>query len=312
MDSFEAWKKQAERLEFYKKNHPELLAKERQKGEAEVFREIGIGNIPEERPAGYIRLYPEDFIVEERRADGISRITRASSEGDAARGEKENTLYATLIKIGIPTNIAIERISAALEVGAGRIGYAGLKDADAVTGQLISISGIRMPIDEIRAKKIPNIYLKDFYYGKGALTPGSLEENIFTITVRTREPLDERFRLKIENIRRFGILNYYQSQRFGGSRLISHKLGKLILQGNYELAIRYFLFKASEDDIPLVVNIRKRAESLYPDFTKIREVFEELPYWFHNELKALAYLEKDPKNFIGALIEMEHHYRAAL
>ncbi len=308
MNSQEAWQKQQEIIEYYKEKNPKLLERKKSCLESEIFNKIGIWNIPLDRPLGYMRLLPQDFIVEEKLEDGrvikINEINKADIKQEIS--EKEKTLYAHLIKIGIPTNVAIERLSEFLQFNINKIGYAGLKDADAITAQLVTMSGIKLSIKEIEKIKTPNILLTSFYYASGSLSPGDLEGNVFTITIRTKEKVDEvNFNIKLKNIEKFGVLNYFQAQRFGGLRLISHKLGKLILQGNYELAIKYFLLKTNEYDIPLVFNLRKEAEKVYPDWRKIQKIYEEFPYSFFNELRVIEYLNNDPDNFIGALIKIE-------
>ncbi len=305
MSSHEAWKKQSKTLEYYKINNPSLIIRKAKTSEEEVFNEIGVMNIPQNKPKGYFRLYPQDFIVEEVTNSGdIIRINKFYN--NKIGSEVNQTFYAILIKIGIPTNIAIGRISKELNIELNKIGYSGLKDADAITAQLVAFPGINIPINEIKNKIIPNVYLTNFYFSKGSLNPGDLDSNIFTITIRTDKNFSkEEFAMKIETIRKYGVLNYFQSQRFGGLRLISHKLGKLLMQGDDELALKYFLFKTNKDDIPLVVNLRKEAEKLFPRWSEMKEVYEKFPYTFFNELRAMNYLIKYPDNLIGALIEIK-------
>lgn len=308
MNTQKAWEKQQEVIEYYKKNDPGVL--ERKKGwtEDKIFSEIGIGNMPDNRPAGYLRLFSQDFIVEEKIGNKIIRINEFNNINSKQKiTGKEKTLYAHLVKIGIPTNVAIERISESLNYKKTRIGFAGLKDADAITAQLIAMPGINTSINEIEKIEIRNILLTNFHNASDSLTPGDLDGNIFTITIRAKEKIDERgFSIKLKNIEKYGILNYFQAQRFGGLRLISHKLGKLILQGNYESAVKCFLLKSNEYDIPLVAKLRKSAEEKYPDWERMIQIYEEFPYSFFNELKVLEYLKNNPDNFIGVLIEINN------
>lgn len=303
MNSHEAWQKQQKRLEFYQQGDPSVLVRGRQRTEREIFEKIGIFNIPLNKPLGYLRLFPQDFIVEEKLKDGrLLEISNTDHDADLKKEDiKAVTLYANLIKVGVPTNAAIQRISETLNVPMRNITIAGLKDSDAITAQLVAISKIKLPVAEIAGKKIPNVHLAGFYYGSGCLSPGDLQSNIFTIAVRTKDRLGHEFGENISSIGRQGILNYFQSQRFGGLRLISHELGKLIMRGDYERAITRFLFETGDNDIPLIAGLRKKAESLYPDWGKMKEIFDELPYMFFNEVRLLEYLSGDPRNYIGAL-----------
>jgi len=308
MNSQEAFIKQKEILDYYRANQPALLLTPQKRSEQETFTEIGIYNMPVNRPVGYLRLFPQDFIVEEKTQNNkYIRINEFLDQQNISGSpdEKNRTLYANLIKIGIPTNIALEKTAAVIGFPASKMGYAGLKDADAITAQLIALPNLNIPIEEIINKKIPNVFLTNFYYGQGTLNPGDLQENIFTITVRTKEVLEEaKLREQLETLKTKGFLNYYQSQRFGGLRLMSHQLGKLILRQEYQKAITEFLFRTSEYDIPLVVNLRQEAERAYPNWSAVSKVYEKLPYTFFNELRALEYLIKEPTNYIGALFHI--------
>jgi len=306
MKSEAAWKQQAETIERYRKEQPEMLVNAVKKTEAEIFSEIGIYNLPANRTQAYVRLFPTDFIVEEKIVNGGVIKVNSMTPAITSRKERDNTLYANLVKIGIPTNVAIERLAETYDFDINKIGYAGLKDADALTAQLVTFSGGKMTIEEIESKKAANLILTNLHYGTHSLAPGDLIGNVFTITLRTKEPLDEAlFKTKVELIAKFGVLNYFQSQRFGGLRLLSHKLGRLILQGEYGKAIRYYLFTTSENDIPLVLKIRREAEQFFPDWQKVENIFSELPYTFANELKVARYLQANPDNPIGALIEIK-------
>jgi len=308
MTSQAAFQKQEKVIEYYKKNNPELLERKRTRAETEILEEIGIWNTPKNKPLGYIKLFSQDFIVEEKNQGKILRVNSAYNFDSQKTDEnKKNTLYAKMVKMNISTHDAIERVGEYLNFDVEKIGYAGLKDEKAITAQLISFRDSTLSIDKIKEIKIPNIFLTDFYYDTGFLNPGRLDGNVFKIIIRTQEKLDEKeFENKIEKIKKYGCLNYFYSQRFGlQERIINHKLGKLILLGNYELAIRYFLFKTSKDDIPLVSTIRKEAETAYPNWFKAEQIFEKLPYTFFYELKLIRYLKENPKKYIDALTKLK-------
>ena len=111
MNTQEAWEKQQEVIEYYKKNDPGVLERKKGWSEDKIFSEIGIENMPDNRPAGYLRLFPQDFIVEEKIRDKIIRINEFNSINSKQEIiEKEKTLYAHLVKICIPTNVPIERM----------------------------------------------------------------------------------------------------------------------------------------------------------------------------------------------------------
>ena len=310
MTHHEALLKQKKIIENYLATQPHLIAHSAQRPEAECFKEIGIVT-PKDKPVGYLRLFPYDFLVEEKTlTDRIIRINefieKTPDELKASRMEEQNTLFCHLLKIGIPTPVALQKIADHFKIPLNQIGYAGIKDADAITAQLINFTKNCVKTEDLIATRLPNIYFTNFYWDKGALNPGSLKGNFFTITIRTKENLDEtNFSEKLKKLQTTGFLNYFQSQRFGGMRLLSHRLGKLLLQGKIEESIKAFLFTSTPYDIVLVRNLRYVAKNNYSNFANIKNLFEQLPYTFFNELKVVEYLIKKPGDFVGALTEIK-------
>lgn len=309
MTTHEAWQKEKEIIAAHKKNQPQLVTCLKARPEAEIFKEIGINNLPPNRPRGYLRLYYADFLVEEKtQTDEVIKLDAIDESADAGveivRGKNERTVYVHLIKIGLTTNAAVDRLAEVLNYD-GQIGYAGLKDDQAITAQLLAFPKIKRTVSELKSVKIPNLLLTKLRWGKGTIKPGYLAGNVFTITIRTEKEINrDEFMLRLENLAEFGFLNYFQSQRFGGVRLISHKIGKLILQGNYELAVKYLLFKTNEYEMPLIAQLKKQAEKIYPDFNQMETIFEKLPYSFLYELRVINHLKKQPQDFVGALAEI--------
>src|SRR5688572_28143035 len=76
---------------------------------------------------GTLKARPEDFFVQE------IPLYEPSGQGEH--------VYAEIQKVGLTTFDAINRISRALNVSPRGIGYAGMKDAQAVTRQTVSIFG---------------------------------------------------------------------------------------------------------------------------------------------------------------------------
>jgi TruD family tRNA pseudouridine synthase len=302
MDSQEAWKIQQEKIEILKKTNPKVIEPPKRRSEADIFKEIGIWNMPTDKIKGYLRFFNSDFIVEEKTEQGeIIKSNQIIDDIASGREKNEKTLYAHLIKMGISTSDAISRLAQGLNF-TGRIGYAGLKDEKALTAQLIAFRDKPINIEELKEKKFLNFILTNCFYGKDFLRPGDLEGNVFTITIRTEKPVDEQIiAAKINNLGKHGFLNYYQNQRFGGVRLDSHRIGQIIMQGKYEEAVKLLLFNINEYEMPVIGMIKKEAEKFYPKFEKIKQLFEKLPYSFLNELKIVEYLNKYPGDFTGAL-----------
>ncbi|MEI6627034.1 MAG: tRNA pseudouridine(13) synthase TruD [bacterium] len=291
--------KQKSFLDKLQKEQPSLFTIEQILDEETTLKNIGITTLSNNRPDGYIKLYPQDFIVEEVRQNGTISVIEPKDDFPLAQDGKK-TLYCNLVKANVSTIDAIARLAKALNLAPEKIGYAGIKDNQAITSQLIALPNINA--GQITRLKTESFFLTNFYYGTGSLNVADLTGNSFTILVRTKEKIDqEHLKREFKKIKDNGFLNFYQTQRFGTPRLIGHHLGKMILQGNYEHAIKAFLLYSSIHDLKLVRMIRTEAQQLYGYWDKMKKVFASMPVTFQHELKILSHLEQHPQDFIGAL-----------
>src|SRR3954464_15930582 len=91
--------------------------------------------------AASIKQRPEDFFVQEL------PLYEPSGEGEH--------VYAEIHKVGLTTFDAVGQIARALNLSTRDIGYAGMKDARAVTRQILSIWGTTP--QAVMALRLPNI-----------------------------------------------------------------------------------------------------------------------------------------------------------
>ncbi len=159
-----------------------------------------------------IKQIPEDFIVKER-------IKLNLSEG--------RNSYFKLKKRGWTTLNAITRIAERLGFGLNRFGYAGNKDRQAVTEQIISIF-------DVPAERVNNLEIRDIeltFLGKGSrkINLGDLDGNDFIITVRD---LRKKIAIKKKKIK-----NFYDEQRFGMNKN-NHLVGKALIKGDFRTACK--------------------------------------------------------------------------
>lgn len=150
-----------------------------------------------------------------------------------------NYHYYLMRKKGYKTIDVIDKISAEMNVDICDISYAGLKDEDAVTSQYIAIKG----------DKTDNLVRKDgdrefsLSYAGSADSPmqiGKLQGNSFRIRIRNIDLYTAQ--MIWENKKHaFSVINYFDIQRFGmpGLPKLSHKIGKCLLEKNYEMALMY-------------------------------------------------------------------------
>lgn len=289
-------------LKEYETRYPNLVRPIHNVTPTELLPYIGITVPLPTLSRGYLNLYPQDFIVEERDARGILHTVEPAGNATPPRPEETSTLYGDLIKVGLSTLEAVSALARSLRVSEKQIGYAGIKDKGAITSQSISIR--RADPDAIAKLSVPGLVLKNMTWGKGTHEKGKLFGNRFTIVVRAdAEVAADALTRHLATIRD-GFYNFYYFQRFGTPRLQSHILGKHILQKNYDETIRVLLCENGAQNVPLIRELRARACREFGNWRTMAEIFRHLPYTFRQELEVLRFLAADPRNFFGALLSI--------
>jgi tRNA pseudouridine13 synthase len=275
-------------------SNPERVYREHSPDQDFILGRIGVTYLPQNRPAGYLRLYPHDFLVEEILTDG--RVIPLSGAPAFQDQEDRRTLWADLVKAGISGPHAVTDLAAALGIEMDRIGYAGIKDAMAVTSQRLSLRGVTR--EEAEAVNHARLFLRPIEYGSGALQPGDLAGNRFTILIRSSS--EDSIDAQLDVLQRRGFYNIFGPQRFG-TRLISHRLGQSILKNDIERVLRMYFGEPGPFDVPLFSDVRKALGESYGDWDAMLEVASNFPYTLRDEIKLLKALRQDPKKTRAAL-----------
>ena len=156
---------------------------------------------------GTIRSKPEDFIVDE-----ISSFTPS--------GEGEH-LWLHIKKTTTNTDWLAGQLAKLLNVKKQDVGFAGLKDRNAVTTQWFSIylPGKHMPDVKslLPEDLLDNIEILEQTRHLKKLRRGTLAGNRFTLTIRDCEGDKEQLDDIIDQIKQRGIPNFFGEQRFGHS-----------------------------------------------------------------------------------------------
>lgn len=165
---------------------------------------------------GRIRSAPEDFCVEER------PLYLPCGQGEH--------LYIRIKKRGLSTPDLLTRLSSQLHVKVQSIGVAGLKDAQAVTTQMLSLQGVAaetvaaLPTDERL------LTLEVLGRHRNRLRKGHHAGNQFRLVVRdVREGSEDRLQHLFDELLRRGVPNYFGPQRQGRSGT-NFQLGAELLQ----------------------------------------------------------------------------------
>ncbi len=285
-----------------RKEHPELFAFAPQEDNLDFLQKIGISfpeTISQNIQTGYLKFLPQDFIVEEVLKNGSVQTIDATNLNNQSEAARSGTIYATLVKCGLSTIEAVEEMASLLSMEKKKIQYAGIKDKDAITGQLISFRGANM--ETIRSISSPYFFLKDIYFGKGIMEVGGLQGNRFTILVRTAGNFDQqKFLYNLEVVKKEGFFNFYYSQRFGSPRFVNWMWGLNIIKGEYEKAVLGVFCDPGVREIAYFKTIREEIKNNFGNWEKISEMLAPLTS-LNTEIKMVNYLKNNPKDFLGAL-----------
>lgn len=228
-----------------------------------------------QRCGGVFRADPEDFLVEEiplYPADGAGTHT-----------------YFFIEKRGLSTMNAVHEIATALNVKRRAIGFAGLKDARAVTRQWMSIE--HTDPEAVARLELPRVRVLEVTRHGNKLRLGHLRANHFRIRVRdadqTRlsELQDALGRLVAQ-----GVPNYFGPQRFG-QRGDTWQIGRALVRRDLDEAVDLILGRPGEHDHGRVRTARQAYEA-----GDLEAAIHAWPGSFRDERKALKILLRTKGN----------------
>ncbi len=174
---------------------------------------------------GSIKQRPEDFFVQE------IPLYEPSGQGEH--------VYCEIEKIGMTTFDAIDQLARALPVNARDIGYAGMKDANAITSQIFSIAGTTE--SAVMNLHLPKMTVKWAMRHGNKLRLGHLRGNRFAVKIRDVTPTDVvKLTPLVRRLLDHGMPNYFGEQRFG-RRGNNHLLGAALLRGDDDALLKLLL-----------------------------------------------------------------------
>ena len=197
---------------------------------------------------------------------------------------------------------AIARIQQQFGLSPGSISYCGLKDKQGRTEQIIAVKGIDIDLQD------EDLRLKYLGRTDKALSSKNTNSNRFAVTVRqlqTRE-LSE-VAIAATEVQRLGVVNYFDSQRFGSLKHGQGFIAKDLIRGDFEAALHNYLAKPSPLDRTDDGKVKQFWAANWGDWTA-KVPFEAGRKYF----RIIKALRDEPNDFVNAFIQIDSDYRALL
>jgi tRNA pseudouridine13 synthase len=235
-----------------------------------------------------LKLTPEDFQVDELI--------------DFEPAQRGSVSVYRLRKRKVDTFEAIRRIAASARIPLTSISYVGLKDRQAVTTQLISVTGARLDTHQ----RIAGVKLKYLGRSKAPLAQKDLRGNAFTIVVRDLGQRQvTRFKERLERVQTHGLINYFDDQRFGTITAGQGMPGRLMVMGQYEEAVRALIATPGHRDPAAEKKFKHLITKSWGEWESIAR-----KWGGRRGTGLIRHLAKRPTDFRGALRQYPGNERA--
>ncbi|MFN7130822.1 MAG: tRNA pseudouridine(13) synthase TruD [Myxococcales bacterium] len=233
-----------------------------------------------------IKQKPEDFVVKE------------SWRFDEVKGG-EYRVYL-MDKQKLSTFDAIDRISREFKLPKGVFSYCGLKDKQGRTEQLIAVRGFDVDMQE------EDLRLKYLGRTDAPLSAANTTSNRFGVTVRALDA-DAVARLPqaVAEVNRLGVINYFDSQRFGSLKHGQGFIAKDLLRGDFQTALKNYMAVPSPLDRTNDAKVKAFWRDHWGEWK--RRCTIEGAEKYENVLRALRH---DPEDFRQAFLRIDAKYRA--
>ncbi|HLV60273.1 MAG TPA: tRNA pseudouridine(13) synthase TruD [Fredinandcohnia sp.] len=198
---------------------------------------------------------------------------------------------------------AVERIAKHFRIPMRSITFCGLKDKQGRTEQIVAIRA-----KEELSLQEPDLRLKFLGRTRAPLSADNLTANRFSITVRDlSEEEVGRLPLSVSEVRRVGVINYFDSQRFGALKHGQGFIAKDLIRGDVQRALYNYMARPSPLDTTEDAKVKRFWAEHWGDWTK-RCPYKGTAKYRH----ILQHLQENPKDWAGAFMHIEQRYRTLL
>lgn len=255
--------------------------------------EVGLELFYTETPGigGKLKKYPEDFRVEER----IDLFEETEGEYTIAKVWSRNW----------ETNRLIRKLSQSLNISRDDIAFAGTKDKRAITVQWMSF---KTGPENLESLSVKDVEILDKFTSHRSLYIGAHTGNDFEIVVRDLEPSEDEVKDRTDEIgekikEHGGFPNWFGVQRFGTIRPITHKIGKMIIDGQFEDAVKLYIANPFEGEDERCYDARERLENDW----EYKEALDYYPHMLTFEKRIIRHISNNPDDYVGALKTLPHN-----
>ncbi len=237
---------------------------------------------------GRLRRSPEDF-----------RVIEISDMPIEAPG---HFTAAVITSTNWETNRLVRVMARKLRISRRNVMFCGTKDKRAITTQLFVF---HTTLDNVQSMWLTDVEVEKAYSTHKRVNIGDLFGNKFDIVMRELAPqISEARSIADEAVAQLmelgGFPNYFGVQRFGAVRPITHKIGRLIVEGEFKKAVDSYLSETVgvENDRTMEARQRLAREGDYAGAL----VF--YPDHLGFEKAMLNHLALEPDDHIGALHQL--------
>ncbi|CAO3639272.1 unnamed protein product [Cunninghamella blakesleeana] len=197
-------------------------------------------------------------------------------------------------KSNIDTMGVVNCIAKATKVPTKQMGYAGTKDARAITVQAMTCFRGRPERFELVKEELEKfgVHVGNFEFVPKGLTLGDLGGNHFTIVLRDIQgATEESIAESLNSLKENGFLNYFGMQRFGTSTILTHEIGRSLLRKDFANVADLILMPREGDGF-----LYDKARSLWKETKDPSATLAIFPKRANSEIKLLKSYERFPNN----------------
>jgi tRNA pseudouridine13 synthase len=235
-----------------------------------------------------IKQKPEDFWVKEsyrfdEAADGRYRVY-------------------LMDKQKLSTFEAVDRLRERFGLKPGAVSYCGLKDKQGRTEQIIAVEGADVDLQE------PDLRLKFLGRSREPLSARNTTSNRFSVTVRALVDEDlAALTMSVAEVNRLGVVNYFDSQRFGSLKHGQGFIAKDLIRGDFEAALKNYFAKPSPLDRTDDAKVKGFFRDHWGEWTR------RVPFAGAKRYeRVLRSLREKPGDYLRAFLQIDAAQRAML